>query len=143
MNRPIRLTFLTLLAAALCAPALASEPAMPEWDQLSAETRATLIAPIRDRWNSQPAGRERMLQRAQRWSEMSPEQRGNAHHGMDRWQHMSPAQRTEARALYSKMRGMDPGARKALRDQWRAMTPDQRKAWVQANPAPEDGDRPH
>lgn len=142
MNRPLCLTFLSLLAVAVCAPALAAEPAMPEWDQLDAETRATLIAPMRDRWNSQPEGRERMLQRARRWSEMTPEQRGKARHGMDRWHHMSPSQRLEARALYSKMRGLDPDARKALREQWRAMTPDQRKAWVEANPAPENGDRP-
>ncbi len=142
MNRPLRLTFLTVLAAAVCMPAMASEPTMPEWDQLSAETRATLVAPMRERWNSQPDGRERMLQRAQRWSEMTPEQRGKARHGMDRWHHMSPAQRLEARALYSRMRGMDPDARKALREQWRRMTPEQRKAWVEANPAPESGDRP-
>lgn len=142
MNRPMRLSFLTLVAAAVCAPALASEPAMPEWDQLDAETRATLIAPMRERWNSHPEGRERMLQRAQRWSEMTPEQRGKARHGMDRWDHMSPAQRTEARALYSKMRGMDAEARKALREQWDAMTPEQRKAWVESNPAPGTGDRP-
>ncbi|KIQ96964.1 DUF3106 domain-containing protein [Lysobacter sp. A03] len=143
MNRPLRLTFLTLLAAAVCAPALASEPVMPEWDQLDAQTRATLIAPMRERWNSNPERREQLLQRAQRWSQMTPEQRGKARHGMDRWQHMSPTQRTEARALYSKMRGMDPEARKALREQWRAMTPDQRKAWVEANPARENRDRPH
>ncbi|QOY62294.1 DUF3106 domain-containing protein [Lysobacter sp. H21R4] len=142
MNRSMRLTCLTVLAAAVCLPAMASEPTMPEWDQLSAETRATLIAPIRERWNSQPDGRERMLQRAQRWSEMTPEQRGKARHGMDRWHHMSPAQRLEARALYSKMRGMNPDARKSLREQWRNMTPEQRKAWVEANPAPDSGERP-
>lgn len=142
MNLPLRLSVLTLLAVSVCAPALASEPVtLPDWDQLSAETRETLVAPTRDRWNSNPDGRDRMLQRAQRWSEMTPEQRGAARHGMDRWQHMSTAQRTEARALYSKMRGMDPDARKALRERWRSMTPEQRKVWVNSNPAPEKQER--
>lgn len=133
---------LALLAATMVAPAMAADPTMPAWEQLSAENRDILIAPTRDRWNKDPEGRERMLERAQRWSALTPEQRGHARHGMERWQHMSPAQRVEARALYSKMRGMDPAARKALREQWRTMTPQQRKTWVEANPAPDRSDRP-
>lgn len=142
MNRRLCLTTLALLAATMCAPAVAAEPTLPAWDQLSAETRATLIAPTRDRWNNDPEARSHMLQRAQSWSALTPEQRGHARHGMDRWQHMSPAQRAEARALYGKLRGMDPAARKALREQWRAMTPQQRQDWVEANPAPEKQDPP-
>ncbi len=143
MIRPMRLTALALLAAIMCAPATAAEPTMPDWDQLSAETQATLVAPTRDRWNSNPEGRERMLQRAKRWSTLTPEQRGHARHGMDRWNHMTPEQKVEARALYARMRGLDPEARKALRNQWREMTPAQRKSWVEVNPAPEKPDRPH
>lgn len=144
MNRPLRLTTLALLAAMVCAPALASdEPTLPDWDQLDAETRETLLMPTRERWDSSDVdGRERMLKRAERWSAMTPEQLSNTRHGMKRWYHMSPAQRTEARALYSKMRGMDRDARKALREQWRGMTPEQRTDWVEANPAPERKDRP-
>ena len=37
------------------------------------------------------------------------------------------------RALFQKMRDMTPEQRHALRDQWHAMTPEQRKAWVEAN----------
>lgn len=142
MNHKLRLTALALLCTTICAPALAAEPTLPAWDQLSAETRETLIAPARDRWNNEPAERERMLERAQRWSALTPEQRDHARHGMERWQQMSPAQRVEAQALYAKMRGMDLDARKALRTKWRAMTPQQRKEWVDANPAPEQPDRP-
>lgn len=142
MNSRLRMTALALLAATVCAPAVATEPTLPAWDQLSAETRATLIAPTRDRWNNDPEARERMLQRAQRWSALTPEQRSHARHGMDRWQHMSPAQRLEAQALYGRLRGLNPEARKALREQWRAMTEQQRKDWVEANPAPAKQDRP-
>lgn len=142
MNRPLRMTILALLAATMCAPVFASEPSLPEWDQLDAQTRETLIAPTRERWNNDLDGRERMLKHAQRWSTMTPDQRSHARHGVERWRHMSPEQRAEARALYGKMRGMDPEAREALREQWRGMTPAQRKAWVEVNPAPENRDRP-
>lgn len=145
MNRALRMTALALLASLMCAPVLASEPPLPEWDQLDAQTRDALIAPTRERWNSSdPDARERLLERAQRWSTMTPEQRKHARHGMKRWNHMSAEQRSEARALYGKMRGMDPAARTALREQWRTMTAAQRKAWVGANPAPaETPDHPH
>ena len=142
MNRTMRMTAIALLAATMCAPALAAEPTMPDWDQLNTETQAMLVAPTRDHWNSNPEGRERMLQRAKRWSTLTPEQRGHARQGMDRWNHMTPEQKGEARALYAKMRGMDPEARTALRNQWRQMTPAQRRTWVEANPAPAKSDRP-
>lgn len=124
-----------LLAAA---PAVASEPqALPAWDQLSAEQREQLIAPTRERWNAEPEQRANLLERAQRWQQMTPEQRRHAHRGVKRWRHMSPEQRSEARALYARMRGLGEAERRALTGKWRAMTPEQRKAWVKANPAPE------
>lgn len=132
----------TLLLAAV--PALAADPAkpLPAWDQLTPAQREQLIAPVRDRWNSQPEERQRMLERSQRWQQMTPEQRQRARHGMQRWEHMNPEQREQMRALYGKMRGLDETQRKALKEQWRAMTPEQRRAWVQANPAPPEADRP-
>ena len=142
MKPVLRLTGLALLAGWMVLPAMAAEPTLPAWEQLSAETRDTLTAPTRDRWNQDPEARGRMLERAQRWGALTPEQRGHARHGMERWQQMSPAQRVEARALYGRMRGMDPDARKALREQWRTMTAEQRKTWVDANPAPERSERP-
>lgn len=124
-----------LLAAA---PALAAAPqALPAWDQLSADQREQLIAPTRERWNAEPEKRAELLERAQRWQQMTPEQRKHAHRGVKRWRHMSDEQRTEARALYARMRGLEEAERKALKAKWRAMTPKQRKTWVEANPAPE------
>ncbi len=143
MNRTVSLITLALLAAMIAAPAIASQPPMPEWDQLDAQTRDTLIAPTRERWNSDSDGRERMLQRAQRWDTMTAEQRKHARHGIERWKHMSPEQRVEARALYNKMHGMDQEGRNALHEKWRAMTPEQRKSWVEANPASAEHDPAH
>jgi hypothetical protein len=126
-----------LLGAFVAGPAFATDPApLPAWEQLTAAQREQLIAPVRERWNADPAQRQAMLERARRWQQLSPEQRRHARRGMKRWEHMSPDQRAHARALYSRMRTLDPSARQALKARWRAMTPAQRDAWVEANPAP-------
>lgn len=119
------------------APAVAQQ--LPSWDQLSEAQREQLVAPLRARWNDQPEQRAHMLERAERWRQLSPEQRARAHKGVNRWKHMNPEQRDEARALYAKMRTLDDAGRRALKAQWRAMDVAQRKAWVAANPAPDPG----
>jgi len=130
------LVLCTLVLLAMPAFAAASQ-ALPAWERLSPEQREQLIAPVRDRWNADPEQRARLLEHARRWQAMPPEQRARAHQGVRRWKHMSPEQREQARALYSRMRGLDEAGRRALKERWRAMTPAQQKAWVEANPAPE------
>lgn len=132
-----RSALLALLAALSSAPALASDPpaaTLPGWDQLSTAQREQLIAPVRERWNAEPEQRTRMLHHAQRWQQMTPEQRREARHGMQRWEHLNPEQRTQMRALFERMRGLDPEQRRALRQRWKQMTPEQQRAWVEANP---------
>lgn len=136
-----RLLGWTLLGCLACATALAVPPPLPAWNQLSDEQRELLIAPTRERWNADPARREQLLERARHWQQLGPEQRKHAHRGMKRWEHMSPEQRTHARALYRVMGPLDPAAREAFKVKWRAMTPKQKDAWLEANPAPERGDR--
>jgi hypothetical protein len=130
---------ISLLLVLLCAaPAFAQQAAQPvthpAWEQLSVAERELLTAPIRERWNSNPAQRARILEHARRWQAMSPEERRGAHRGMKRWARMDPEKREQTRALFGKMRGMTPEQRKAMRAQWKAMTPEQRKAWIEANP---------
>src|SRR3546814_4767363 len=69
---------------------------------------------------------------------MTPEQRERAHRGMKRWRHMDPEQREQARALFHKMRGMSKEDRSELRKQWHAMTPEQRRQWVEQNARSEE-----
>lgn|SRR5690606_38982430 len=114
-------------------------PALPAWDELEPAQRELLVAPLRERWNARPEARARMLSHAQRWKEMTPEQRQRARHGMHRWEKMDPEHRQRMRALFEKMRGMDREERAALRRQWREMSPEQRKAWVEEN-APAQAD---
>lgn len=119
-------------------PPPANGTTMPAWEQLSPVQRDVLVAPIRQRWDSNPDQRARFYQHAQRWQQMTPEQRARAHDGMRRWEQMPPEKREQMRALFQKMRTMTPEQRKALRDQWHEMTPGQRKAWMQANPPAAD-----
>lgn len=137
---------LLALALALCAsPALAQSRAetppasLPAWEQLSAADREALIAPLRDRWNANPDQRARLMHHARRWQSLTPEQRRHARHGMKRWAHMDPEKRARVRVLFGEMRNMTPEQRKALRARWKAMTPEERDAWVEAHRAgPED-----
>lgn len=127
-----------LLALALCAsPAWAqspeTRPPLPAWEELGAADREALIAPLRDRWNANPDQRARLMNHARRWQSLTPEQRRHARHGMKRWAHMDPDERVRVRALFGEMRRMTPGQRKALRAKWKAMTPEERDAWVQAH----------
>ena len=122
-----------LLMALLCAAPVFAQQTMPgtqpAWEQLSTAERDLLTAPIRERWDSNPGERARMLEHARRWQAMTPEQRKRAHHGMKRWSHMDPEKRAEARALFGKMRDMSPEQRKALREQWQAMNQTLSSLW--------------
>jgi hypothetical protein len=116
------------------APA-ASARSFPAWEQLSVAEREMLVAPVRERWNSNPQARAKIMEHAQRWQTMTPEQRQKAHRGMKRWRHMTPEQRTQSRALFGEMRNMTPEQRQELRAKWKAMTPAEREEWIKAHPA--------
>lgn len=131
LSRSLALGLLLLAGNALAQSAPAQS--LPEWDRLTPQQREALIAPVRERWNNDPGDRPRMLEHAQRWRSMTPEQRKQARKGMRRFEGMSPRQREEARALFDRMKGLPPEQRNKLRDEWKAMTPEQRRAWVQKN----------
>lgn len=134
---PVTFRFLLIASLALPGVALAqsgTSTILPEWDQLSEQQRDALLAPVRDRWNHEPSQRSRMLEHAQRWQSMTPEQRQEARKGMRRFSNMEPQQRQEARALFARMRTLDPAQREKLREQWKQMTPEQRRQWVEQNP---------
>jgi hypothetical protein len=136
MHTTIRIRTLVVLLA-LLAPAwtaAASDPPLPEWERLSEAQRALLVAPVRERWNAEPEARARMLHHAQRWQQLTPEQRRHAHRGMKRWSHLSPEQRDRARAIFARIRDLPEAERRQWREQWRQMTPEQRRAWLEQAP---------
>ena len=130
----MRFRFLPVLLVLLMIAGNALAQSMPAWEQLSPTQRDLLVAPIRERWNANPDTRGRMFEHAQRWRQLTPEQRQTAHNGLGRWEKMPPDQRQTMRGLFQKMHDMTPEQRRALRQQWRGMTPEQRRAWIQANP---------
>ncbi|MCY7353595.1 MAG: DUF3106 domain-containing protein [Lysobacter sp.] len=107
--------------------------AMPAWEQLSQAQRDELTAPIRERWNGAPGERGQMLEHARRWKAMSPQQRTRAHRGMQRFERMNPEKREQARAMFETMRSLPEAERRALRERWQKMTPDERRKWIEAN----------
>ena len=125
------LPFALLLLAGNALAQSTPAQSLPDWDKLTPQQREVLIAPVRDRWNSDPDQRPRMLEHAKRWKDMSPEQRKQAHKGMRRFEHMNPQQREEARALFEQMKKLAPEQRNQLRQDWKAMTPEQRRVWVE------------
>lgn len=131
----IRITVPILSLALLAGPATAQpgDAVLPEWDRLTPQQQETLVSVVRDRWNEKPDERERMLRRAERWQQMTPEQRRHAHHGMRRWKEMSPEGREGARVLFLRMRELPESEREDLRERWKAMTPEQRREWLQRN----------
>ncbi len=123
---PVFVTLLLITGNALA-------QSMPAWEHLSPAQRDLLVAPIRERWDSNPDTRGRMFQHAKRWGQLTPEQREAAHDGQGRWETMPPDQRQTMRALFQKTRDMTPEQRHALREQWRAMTVEQRRAYLGQN----------
>lgn len=141
MNQASRWILCSLLLASGSAlaigqdkPATPATATLPDWNQLTPTQRETLLTPLRERWDANPGDRAGMYEHARRWSAMTPAQRDDARRGVRHWEHMDPARRTEMRALFEKMKSMTPEQRKDLRDQWRAMSTEQRRAWVEANP---------
>lgn len=124
------------LALALPAAAQSADTALPAWDQLTEGQREVLVAQVRQRWDDHPDKRAHMLAHAERWQEMDPAQRERARRGAERWRQMDPGKREAMRALYARLRTLPEAERDALREQWRGMTPEQRRAWVKRNPAP-------
>ena len=122
-------------AAAPAAPPT-SQAELPRWEQLSAEQRELLLAPLRDRWNTQPAERARMLRHAERWKQLPPEARERAQRGMRRFEQMDPEQRQRARAIFAATREMTPEERASFRQEWERKTPEQRREWLRTHPVP-------
>lgn len=113
-------------------------PQPPEWERLSPAQREAIVAVVRERWNSNPRERGRMLQHAERWQRMTPEQRRSAEEGKRRWDQMSPEQRKEARAAFERGRGLPPAERAELRERLKAMTPEERREWLRTHRKPRE-----
>jgi hypothetical protein len=83
-----------------------------------------------------------MMNYAQRWQQMTPEQQQRAQQGKNRWDAMTPQQRAKARSAFERgAASLSPQDRAALRERLKSMTPEQRREWLQNNR--EQLQRPH
>ena len=132
---------LIALAIGLSFSASAFAQSMPAWDQLSAAQRDALTASVKERWNNNPEHRAKMMEHAQKWASMTPDQRKAAMQGRKKFRQMSPERRDAMRAVYYKAQSYtDDAQRKTFLESIKKMTPEQRAAWVKANPVPAGAD---
>lgn len=142
---------IALLAGALATPAAAHgrgddpshrrPPPVPEgvsvpaWSDLSPKQQQAL-APLRESWNTLPASRRVMaLERAERrarWEAMTPEQRERMREGMRNYRDLPPPLREKMRESMRVLHALPDAERKALRARWRQLSPEQRRAWLEA-----------
>lgn len=108
---------------------------VPAWDQLSDQQRQYL-ARFEGEWDRLPASRRVLaLERAERrarWDAMSPEQREKIRKGMRHYRDLAPEQREKLRQAMRVVRALPEAEREALMQRWRAMDPEQRRAWLDA-----------
>lgn len=132
-KRAFRLIFVTLLATTGALRAASPPVELPSWEQLSPAQREVLSTPIRERWN-QAAYEQRLrwLRQAERWQNLSPEERRLVLQGIRRYRNADPETRARLRDIFEHMSTLPPSERKALREKWRALSPEQRRAWMQA-----------
>lgn len=114
------------------APA-AAVPSNLEWSTLTPADREALLEPIRERWErATPEQRQRMLDRARFWASLSPEQKRMARTGADRYRQANQEQRGRLRAVWQNMQALPPAQREEMRKTWEGLTPQQRRAWLEA-----------
>ena len=103
---------------------------VPAWNELDDRQRADL-APFAGRWDRLPASRRvQILERYDRYKSLPPEKQNALREGAINFQQMSPLQRQKMRESLQALRTLPPDEQRALRQQWQAMTPEQRRAWL-------------
>jgi Protein of unknown function (DUF3106) len=103
---------------------------VPAWQQLNPRQRADL-ASFADRWDRLPASRRvQILERYDRFRSLPPEKQSALREGAVNFQQMTPQQRQKMRQSVRVVRTLPPEEQRALRRQWEAMTPEQRRAWL-------------
>lgn len=108
---------------------------VPTWDELTPAQQAS-VARLRDRWDALPASQRVMAlergERRARWEAMTPEQRERIREGMRNYRELPPELRETMRESMRAMRAMPEEEREAVFARWRSLSPEQRRAWLEA-----------
>lgn len=98
----------------------------PGWSQLTPAQR-TALAPLEKEWSGIDALRkEKWLEIADRFPQMSTEERNRVQARMTQWARMSPKERGEARLHYQELRQLTPAERQQRWEKYQALPPEQR-----------------
>jgi len=108
---------------------------VPSWEELS-PSQQDALARLRADWDQMPASRRvralEGVERKARWEAMTPEEREKLRAGARNFRDMPPELRERMRTSMQAMRALPEDERRVLRERWRAMSPEQRRAWLQA-----------
>lgn len=105
---------------------------VPAWSELDARQQ-TDLARFAGHWDQMPASRRvQILERYERWKSMPDERREALRGGVQNFQEMSPEQRQKMRRSLQFIKTLPPPQQRALRERWQRMTPQQRRAWLDA-----------
>lgn len=108
---------------------------VPGWAELSDAQREKL-ASLAPQWDTLPASRRvralEHLDRKARWAAMTPEQRGKMRKGARNFRDLPPELREKMRLSMAATRALPEPERKNLFRLWRALNPEQRRAWLEA-----------
>jgi hypothetical protein len=107
---------------------------VPAWEELSPAQQESL-ARLRADWDQLPASRRvralEWVERKSRWEAMTPEEREKLRAGARNFRDLPPELREKMRTSMRAMRALPEDERRALRERWHAMSPEQRRAWLQ------------
>lgn len=93
--------------------------APPEWQTLGAEQQA-LLQPLAARWEQYPEPmRERLLETARRYPQMTGEQKARVRERIGQWANLSQEQQDRARENYRRFQALPPEERQKILDQAR------------------------
>ena len=128
--------FTALLLAAVCAATAeaATVPTgvkVPAWSELNSQQQADLSM-FAKRWDRMAASRRvALLERQARWKDMPPPERKMLREGARNFHEMSPELKEKMRTSISAVRKLPEADQRQLRQQWRALDPQQRRAWLE------------
>ena len=108
---------------------------VPEWSRLTPDQQRRLQR-LRERWHDLPPARRvralERLRRHDRWAQLGPEDRARLRDGARNFRDLPPELRARMRASFAAIHALPEPERQRLLARWRTLTPDQRRAWLEA-----------
>jgi Protein of unknown function (DUF3106) len=98
------------------------------WDQLPPERQQRLLNGARQWSKMNSDERAQARQRFQQWQQMKPDEQARLRERFDRFRQLPPEQREAIRNARQWFRSLPPARRQELREQWRNMSAEERRA---------------